>query len=84
MFISRNELSFFDQNSILQILSSDSVMVCELPLNNGFKLNLYSVSNYFIEELVNPMGYVLEVKPVNSSYVVSLYCKHFSLNKQIF
>ena len=81
MHISQNELSFFDQNSILQILSSNSVLVCELPLNNGFKLNLYSISNYFIEELINPMGYVLEVKPVNSNYVASLYCKHFSLNK---
>jgi hypothetical protein len=83
MYISPNELSFFDQNSIQQILSSDSILVCELPLNNGFKLNLYSVSNYFIEELIHPQGYVLEVKPVNSNYVVSLYCKHFSLNKQI-
>ncbi len=79
MYISPNELSFFDQKSIQQILNSDSVMVCELPLNNGFKLNLYSVSNYFIEELINPSGYVLEVKPVNLNYVVSLYCKHFSL-----
>jgi hypothetical protein len=80
MYISRNELSFFDQNSILQILNSDSVLVCELPLNNGFKLNLYSVSNFFIEELINPMGYILEVKPVTSNYVASLYCKHFSFN----
>jgi hypothetical protein len=79
MYISSNELSFFDRNSIQQILSSDSVLVCELPLNNGFKLNLYSVSNFFIEELINPMGSVLEVKPVNSNYVASLYCKHFRL-----
>jgi hypothetical protein len=83
MFISPNELSFFDQDSITQILNSDSVLVCELPLNNGFKLNLYSVSNYFIEELVNRNGYVLELKPVNSNYVASLYCKQFSLNRQI-
>jgi hypothetical protein len=79
MYISSNELSFFDRNSIQQILSSDSVLVCELPLNNGFKLNLYSVSNYFIEELISPMGSVLEVKPVNSNYVASLYCKYFKL-----
>jgi len=79
MSISRHELSAFNQNSVKQILCNKSIFVCEFPLNNGFKLNLYSVSNYFIEELIHPAGYVLEIKPVDSNYVVSLYCKHFNM-----
>ncbi|MBL7837350.1 MAG: hypothetical protein JNM67_07535 [Bacteroidetes bacterium] len=68
---------------MIQILESKSVFVCEMPLNNGFKLHLYSVSNFFVEELVNSKGEILEIKPVSTAYVASLYCKNFDLSKQL-
>lgn len=69
---------------MIQILESKSVFVCEMPLNNGFKLHLYSVSSFFVEELVDSKGNILELKPVSTAYVASLYCKNFDLSKQIF
>jgi hypothetical protein len=68
---------------MIQILESKSVFVCEMPLNNGFKLHLYSISNFFVEELVNSEGEILEIKPVSTAYVASLYCKNFDLSKQL-
>lgn len=79
MSISRHELSKFNQNSVRQIISNNSIFVCEFPLNNGFKLHLYSISNYFIEELIDASGAVIEVKPVNTNYIASLYCKGLDL-----
>lgn len=69
---------------MIQILESKSVFVCEMPLNNGFKLHLYSISNFFVEELLDSEGNILELKPVSTSYVASLYCKNVNLNSQIF
>ncbi len=69
---------------MIQILESKSVFVCEMPLNNGFKLHLYSISNFFVEELIDSEGNILELKPVSTSYVASLYCKNVNLNSQIF
>jgi hypothetical protein len=69
---------------MIQILESKSVFVCEMPLNNGFKLHLYSISNFFVEELIDSKGNILELKPVSTSYVASLYCKNFNLSNQIF
>ncbi|MEZ4805052.1 MAG: hypothetical protein R2852_06095 [Bacteroidia bacterium] len=67
----------------MQILESKSVFVCEMPLNNGFKLHLYSISNYFVEELLDSFDNVVEIKPVSTHYVASLYCGKFNLGKQI-
>lgn len=83
MLIVPVEFSTFNRNSMIQILESKSVFVCEMPLNNGFKLHLYSVSNFFVEELVNSKGEILEIKPVSTAYVASLYCKNFDLSKQL-
>lgn len=83
MLISPAELSLFNRDSMMQILESKSVFVCEMPLNNGFKLHLYSLSIYFVEELLDSKGRVIEVKPVSTSYVASLYCKQFNLRAQI-
>lgn len=83
MLISPVELSLFNRDSMMQILESKSVFVCEMPLNNGFKLHLYSISNYFVEELLDSNNNVIELKPVSTSYVASLYCRQFNLNKQI-
>lgn len=83
MLISPIELSLFHRDSIMQILESKSVFVCEMPLNNGFKLNLYSISNYFVEELLDAQNNLVEVKPVSTSYVASLYCNQFNWSKQI-
>lgn len=84
MLIVPVEFSTFNRNSMIQILESKSVFVCEMPLNNGFKLHLYSVSSFFVEELVDSKGNILELKPVSTAYVASLYCKNFDLSKQIF
>lgn len=84
MLIVPIEFASFNRNSMIQILESKSVFVCEMPLNNGFKLHLYSVSNFFVEELINSKGDILEIKPVSTSYVASLYCKNFNLSKQLF
>jgi hypothetical protein len=83
MLVSQIELSLFNRDSIMQILESKSVFVCEMPLNNGFKLHLYSISNYFVEELLDSFDNVVEVKPVSTYYVASLYCGKFNLSKQI-
>ncbi len=83
MLIVPVEFSTFNRNSMIQILESKSVFVCEMPLNNGFKLHLYSISNFFVEELVNSEGEILEIKPVSTAYVASLYCKNFDLSKQL-
>lgn len=84
MLIVPVEFSTFNRSSMIQILESKSVFVCEMPLNNGYKLHLYSMSNFFVEELVDSKGNVLELKPVSTAYVASLYCKNFDLSKQIF
>ncbi len=84
MLIVPLEFSTFNRSSMIQILESKSVFVCEMPLNNGYKLHLYSMSNFFVEELVDSKGNVLELKPVSTAYVASLYCKNFDLSKQIF
>ncbi len=84
MLIVPVEFSTFNRSSMIQILESKSVFVCEMPLNNGFKLHLYSMSSFFVEELLDSKGNVLEIKPVSTSYVASLYCKNFNLNSQIF
>lgn len=84
MLIVPVEFTRFNRNSMIQILESKSVFVCEMPLNNGFKLNLYSVSSFFVEELINSKGDILEIKPVSTAYVASLYCKNFNLSKQLF
>lgn len=84
MLISPLDLALFNRASVMQILESKSVFVCEMPLNNGFKLHLYSMSSFFVEELLDSNGNVLEIKPVSTSYVASLYCKNFNLNSQIF
>ena len=84
MLIVPVEFSTFNRSSMIQILESKSVFVCEMPLNNGFKLHLYSISNFFVEELIDSKGNILELKPVSTSYVASLYCKNFNLSKQIF
>lgn len=83
MLIVPVEFSSFNRNSMIQILESKSVFVCEMPLNNGFKLHLYSISNFFVEELVNSDSEILEIKPVSTAYVASLYCKNFDLSKQL-
>lgn len=83
MLIVPVEFSSFNRSSMIQILESKSVFVCEMPLNNGFKLHLYSISNFFVEELVNSEGEILEIKPVSTAYVASLYCKNFDLSKQL-
>lgn len=84
MLIVPVEFSTFNRSSMIQILESKSVFVCEMPLNNGFKLHLYSISNFFVEELIDSKGNILELKPVSTSYVASLYCKNFNLSMQIF
>lgn len=84
MLIVPVEFSTFNRSSMIQILESKSVFVCEMPLNNGFKLHLYSISNFFVEELIDSEGNILELKPVSTSYVASLYCKNVNLNSQIF
>lgn len=84
MLIVPVEFSTFNRSSMIQILESKSVFVCEMPLNNGFKLHLYSISNFFVEELLDSEGNILELKPVSTSYVASLYCKNVNLNSQIF
>jgi hypothetical protein len=83
MLILPLELTAFNQDSMIQILESKSVFVCEMPLNNGYKLNLYSISNFFVEELLDANNKILELKPVSTSYVANLYCKKFNLSKQI-
>ena len=83
MLVSPVELTLFHRDSILQILESKSVFVCEMPLNNGYKLHLFSISNYFVEELLDAKDRVIEVKPVSTTYVANLYCKQFNLYKQI-
>ena len=84
MLIVPVEFSTFNRSSMIQILESKSVFVCEMPLNNGFKLHLYSISNFFVEELIDSKGNILVLKPFSTSYVASLYCKNFNLSMQIF
>jgi len=83
MLIIPIELSAFNKESMIQIVESKSVFVCEMPLNNGYSLNLYSLSNFFVEELVDESGEVLEIKPVSLNYVVNLYCRKFNLSVQL-
>lgn len=81
MLIAPLEFSTFNRNSMIQILESRSVFVCEMPLNHGFKLHLYSVSSYFVEELLDASGNTVEIKPVSTTYVANLYCKNINLSK---
>lgn len=83
MLIAPVEFSNFNRNSMIQILESKSVFVCEMPLNNGYKLHLYSVSSYFVEELLDANDNVVEIKPVSTTYVANLYCRSFNLSKQL-
>ena len=83
MLISPLDLALFNKASVMQILESKSVFVCEMPLNNGFKLHLYSISNFFVEELLDSSNNIIELNPVSTSYVASLYCRDFNLSKQV-
>lgn len=83
MLITQLELNTFNNNSRLQILSDKSLFVCEVNLTKGFKLQLYSIYNYFVEVLVDKMGNTLDVKPLTLSYVANFYCRNFDLNSEI-
>ena len=84
MLITQLELNTFNNNSRQQILNDKSVFVCEMNLTKGFKLQLYSIYNYFVEVLVDRMGNTLDVKPLTLSYVANFYCRNFDLDQEMF
>ena len=83
MLITQLELNTFNNHSRQQILNDKSLFVCEVNLTKGFKLQLYSIYNYFVEVLVDRMGNTLDVKPLTLNYVANFYCRNFDLNSEI-
>jgi hypothetical protein len=83
MLITQLELNSFNKRSRQQILNDKSDFVCEISLSKGFKLQLFSIYNYFVEVLVDGMGNTLDVKPLTLKYVANFYCRNFDLDKEM-